>query len=309
MCQKNATIMMTDGFYNGSSPSLSPNNTDGDGNTAFDGPPYGDSYTNSLADVAMHFYERDLAPSLVNEVPFEPGDKDQAPQQHMVTYTVAFGVTGTLDPGDSKTPGILSDSDPTNGSFSWPNPSSGNAQRVDDLWHAAYNGRGEFYSAQNPDELVTGLKNAFASASKGQSSAAAVAFNTTTLDTGSVVYQAKFNPSDNWKGELLAMNLAMDGSLSSSAWNAGVALDSQAPSSRKILTYNGSTGTPFQWASLSVAQQNDLRTNPSGGTDSAAIGQDRLAGRTPVNSGILFISQTLFIKFQKYPLGPFIIIR
>jgi len=277
MCQKNATIMMTDGFYNGGSPALSPSNTDGDGNTAFDGSPYGDNFTNSLADVAMHFYERDLAPGLTNDVPFEPGDKDQAPQQHMVSYTVAFGVTGTLDPGDSKTPGVASDSDPTNGSFSWPNPSSGNAQRVDDLWHAAYNGRGEFYSAQNPDELVTGLKSAFASAAKGQSSAAAVAFNTSTLDTGSVVYQAKFNPSDNWKGELLAINLAGDGSLSSSAWNAGDALDGQALSSRNILTYSGSAGVPFKWASLTVAQQNDLRTNPSGGTDSAAIGQDRLA--------------------------------
>lgn len=269
MCQKNATIMMTDGFYNGSLPTMTPSNTDGDGNTTFDGPPYADGFSNTLADVAMHFYERDLAPGLPDDVPYQPGDKDQAPHQHMVTYTVAFGVTGTLDPATD---------DPASGGFNWPDPNSGDPEKVDDLWHAAYNGRGEFYSAQNPEELITGLKEAFASASKGQSSAAAVAFNTTTLDTGSVVYQAKFNPSDNWRGELVALNLAQDGSLSSTAWNAGDALDTQSPGSRVILTYDDNTkkGIPFKWNKLTTAQKNDLRTNPAGGTDNTTIGEARL---------------------------------
>ncbi len=267
MCQKNATILMTDGFYNGWLPTLSPSNTDGDGNTAFDGPPYADGYSETLADVAMHFYERDLAPGLSDDVPYQPGDKDQAPHQHMVTYTVAFGVTGTLDPKTD---------DPTSSSFSWPDPNSGDPQKIDDLWHAAYNGRGEFYSAQNPEELITGLKEAFASASKGQSSAASVAFNTTVLDSGSVVYQAKFNPSDNWKGELVALSLAMDGSLSGTAWNAGDALDGQTPNSRTILTFDGSSGIPFRWNDLTTAQKNDLRTNPSGGLDSSTVGEARL---------------------------------
>ncbi|HFD92132.1 MAG TPA: hypothetical protein ENJ22_02450 [Gammaproteobacteria bacterium] len=267
MCQKNATIMMTDGFYNGTLPTMTPSNTDGDDNTTFDGPPYADGYSNTLADVAMHFYERDLAPGLSDDVPFQPGDKDQAPHQHMVTYTVAFGVSGTLDPATD---------DPTSGGFSWPNPASGDPQKVDDLWHAAYNGRGEFYSAQDPEDLIQGLQEAFAAASKGQSSAAAVAFNTTTLDTGSVVYQAKFNPSDNWKGELVALNLGVDGSLSSTAWNAGDALDTQSPNSRVILTSDGSTGIPFQWTSLTTAQKNDLRTNPSGGLDNTTIGEARV---------------------------------
>ncbi len=272
MCQKNATIMMTDGYYNGWLPTLTPSNTDGDGNTTFDGPPYADDFSETLADVAMHFYERDLAPGLPDDVPYQPGDKDQASHQHMVTYTVAFGVTGTLDPKTD---------DPTSGNFSWPNPDNGDAEKIDDLWHAAYNGRGEFYSAQNPEELISGLKEAFASASKGQSSAAAVAFNTTTLDTGSVVYQAKFNPSNNWKGELVAMNLAADGSLSGTAWNAADALDGQSPDAskengRQIITYDGNTGIPFQWASLTTAQKNDLRTNPAGGTDNTTIGEARL---------------------------------
>lgn len=270
MCQKNVTILMTDGFYNGWSPSISPSNTDGDNNTAFDGPPYGDGHSRTLADVAMHFYERDLNNSLPNEVPFSPTDRDQASHQHMVTYTVAFGVTGTLDPDDTKTPGDPSDTDPTNSAFSWPDPASGDPQKIDDLWHAAYNGRGEFFSAQDTTGLINGLQSAFASAARGLSSASAVAFNTTTLDTGSLVFQAKFNPSDNWKGELIATNLAMDGTLTTTAWNSADALDSQLPSSRTIITYNDNTGNgvPFDTlANLSTRQKDDLNTGSSGSAD------------------------------------------
>lgn len=266
MCQKNFAILMTDGFYNGSSPGITAANTDGDGDTAFDGGAYGDSHNYTLADVAMDYYERDLAPSLNDEVPVWQGSKDQASHQHMTTYTVAFGVSGTLDPEAD---------DPTAGGFSWPNPSSGNAEKIDDLWHAAYNGRGEFYSAQDPASLTEGLKSAFADASRGQSSSASVAFNTTSLDTGSLVFQARFNPSDNWKGELLATSLALDGTLSNLAWNSGDQLNAQSPSSRVIVTYDGTNGVAFNTlGDLSAAQQADLNMGPSGSPD--GLGQARI---------------------------------
>ncbi|MBW8055958.1 MAG: hypothetical protein FVQ76_11700, partial [Nitrospira sp.] len=57
-CQQNFAVLMTDGFWNGSNPGVS--NTDIDGAGSFDGPPYEDSVSNTLADVAMHYYERDL---------------------------------------------------------------------------------------------------------------------------------------------------------------------------------------------------------------------------------------------------------
>lgn len=296
-CQKNFTILMTDGFYNGSSPSLSPSNTDGDGNTDFDGAPYADSYSNTLADVAMHYYERDLRTALANDVPVWPNSVDQARHQHMNTFTVAFGVDGTLDPFDIKTPGGSSDTDPTDAGFSWTNPDSGNGQKIDDLWHAAYNGRGQFYSAQDSRTLTQGLRNAFASASRGTSSSSAVAFNTTTLDTGSRVYQATFNPSDNWFGNLTAYNLEIDGDLSTTVWNASDSLDAMLPSNRMILTYNESTGTgiPFRaLTDLSAKQQSDLNTSAAGTAD--GLGQARLdylrGVRTDENAGNNFRERT-----------------
>jgi type IV pilus assembly protein PilY1 len=290
---------MTDGFYNGGSPNLSPSsNTDGDDNTDFDGGSYGDSDSNTLADVAMHYYERDLDTSLSNEVPVWESSVDQAKHQHMNTITVAFGVNGTLDPHDTKTPGISSDTDPTDAGFVWPNPTAGDAQKIDDLWHAAYNGRGQFYSATDATSLAQGLADAFASVTRGTSSSSAVAFNTTTLDTGSRVYQATFNPSDNWYGDLVAYELQDDGEIvSSPVWHASDVLDTMLPSERVILTYNESAkkGVAFKTlGDLSTKQQNDLNMSPTDVSD--ALGQARLdyirGSRTDENAGNNFRERT-----------------
>jgi len=197
-------------------------------------------------------------------------------------------VAGTLDPHDTKTPGVASDTDPTAAGFTWPAiPSGGwgfggtNPEKIDDLWHAAYNGRGEFFSAQDTPSLITGIQDAFASAMRGQSSAAAVAFNTTTLDTGSMVFQAKFNPSEHWMGELVSTNLLADGSLGGVAWNASDTLDARSPSTRLILTYNDSTKTGVTFDSLlnlSAKQLADLNMGPSGADGQALARLDYLRG-------------------------------
>ena len=281
-CQQNFAILMTDGAYNGSSPSLTSNdaadnNTDGDANTSFDGNSYADSYDNTLADVAMNYYERDLKGTLTDAVPTVPG-VDDAEHQHMVTYTVGFGVTGTLDPFDTVTPGDATDTDPSDGAFAWPDPAAGDDEKIDDLWHAAYNGRGLYLNAYRPEELYDALTTSLADIVGRNSSAAAVAFNSTNLGTGSVVYLARFN-SATWRGELLAHYLdPFTGAVNPiPSWNAADSLDSQTPTSRTIYTYNEDTlaGVPFKTlASLSAVQQNDMNMGPGGVAD--ALGQDRI---------------------------------
>lgn len=269
-CQQNYTILMTDGFYNGSSPNLSPANTDGDGNTAFDGGSYADGFSNTLADVAMHYYERDLRTSLDNKVVPIPG-VDLAEHQHMVTYTVSFGVNGTLNP--SAVPG--------SSGFSWPDPALGNPQKIDDLWHAAYNGRGKYLSAQDPQQLASSLNETINSITDRNHTAAAVAFNSSSLETGSAVYLASFNGA-KWSGDLIAYPLDPgNGNVSTTeSWRAAAVLDGRT-TARKILTYNGIAGTAFLWDAtntnvLTDAQKDDLRKSASGGVDSEAIGQTRL---------------------------------
>ncbi len=263
MCQKNFTIMLTDGYYNNWDPTdIANTDTDADGAGDYDGGFYADGIDGTLADIAMHYYERDLNTDLSNEVP--TSGLDDAPHQHMTTYTVAFGVTGDLDPEDAQ---------PTDSTFAgWPNNINSDARKIDDLWHTAFNGRGEFFSAQNPDDLINAIQSAVVSASKGSSSAAAVAFNTTSLDTGAMVYQAVFNPADNWKGELIATALNLDGTLADTpTWNAGDQLSNQSYSNRNIITYKkdsvtpgNSGGIPFKvLTDLSATQQADLNMGPS----------------------------------------------
>ena len=92
-CQQNFTVVTTHGKWDDSF--TGPGNTDEDGPGSFDGGAYADSYSNTLADIAMHYYERDLATNLSNAVPVTAG-VDTATHQHMVTYALALGASGTL---------------------------------------------------------------------------------------------------------------------------------------------------------------------------------------------------------------------
>ncbi|WP_415882685.1 pilus assembly protein [Neptuniibacter sp. QD34_54] len=267
-CQQNFTVLMSDGYWNGDNPSVgdadTDNNTDYDGGVYADGSPIAGSGSliddwptfherteETLADVAMHYYERDLDSSLDNEVPTSIFDSNN--QQHMVTYTVAFGVNGTLD-----------DTPPTvSGAKNWPSVEGNTSTTIDDMRHAAFNGRGEFLSAASPSTLIQTFNNAVASIAGRISSASSVATNSTRLDTNSKIYQARFT-SEAWSGDLLAFSLnAFTGAVDSLAWNAASRVP--AENSRNIFTYNednaaGSRGVAFEHANLSTAHQALLTT-------------------------------------------------
>ncbi|RMG31160.1 MAG: hypothetical protein D6721_02070 [Gammaproteobacteria bacterium] len=277
-CQQNFTILMSDGFWNGGSPGVG--NTDKDGPGPWDGYSYADAWSDTLADVAMHYFERDLAPSLADKVPMTKVDVPlpSSPSlttmhQHMVTFTVAFGVNGTLNSGPPSR---------TAPSFSWPKPVADDFTAVDDMRHAAWNGRGKFLSARDPQQLIGALNDTIAEIESRTATASAVTFNSTSLQAGTLVFQALFN-SAKWSGELVARNVNPDGTIGAEAWRvttAGSATGLDDPgfswSTRHVYTWNGTAGAPFAWTSLTTDQQNDLRTNPDGSTGSVDAGKARL---------------------------------
>ncbi|MFZ0255139.1 MAG: PilC/PilY family type IV pilus protein, partial [Gammaproteobacteria bacterium] len=275
-CQQNFTVLMSDGFWNGWAPNPSIGNVDS-GTGPFDGGSHADNYADTLADVAMHYYERDLS-TLDDQVPLtgvDPRTASGKMHQHMVTFTVAFGINGqlTLNP-----PNRTEAFDATNGG-PWPQPVADQLSTIDDMRHAAWNGRGEFLSAADPQGLLDSLDSALAAISGRTSSAAAVAFNSGSLSTDSEVFLALFN-SGRWSGDLKSYALdPLTGDVSSSpSWSAADALDSRilASSPRTLLSYDGTDGIPLQWSSLTVAQKSDLRTNASGTLDTEAAGMARL---------------------------------
>ncbi|WP_314162248.1 pilus assembly protein [Sulfuriflexus sp.] len=283
-CQQNYTVLMTDGDWNGSSPSV--NNTDGGtSNSDFDGGSFADTSSDTLADVAMHYYERDLhsgTGSLDNNVPTTARDRNlyrgstdpfESMHQHMATYTIGFGVNGTLtaNPTDANT------------AFSWPDPTDGAAEKIDDLRHAAWNGRGQFLSASDPGTLTSSLEDIFSEITAGTGAASSVAFNTQNLESGALVFRAFFDTNTN-TGSLIAQDVSITGQISSSVrWNAAEELDSKTSASsdsREIITYDDlattPAGIPFQWSDLNATQQGQLNTPVAGSTPPDPLGEERL---------------------------------
>ncbi len=292
-CQQNFNILLSDGFWNGSNPPGIGNedaNTggaidsifDGDENQSVDLKNFADTHSDTLADVAMYYYENDLR-GLANNVKqvVDGPVKDLATHQHLVTYTIAFGLNGTMDSTDP-----LNDPETGVNFTGWPDPALGDPQKVDDMWHAAYNGRGLYLNAQNPQQLEQSLNAAIADIEIRTATAAAVSVNSTQLNTDTVVYLAEFS-TNRWTGDLKAFKIATDGNgdilpsgelETTSQWSAAAQLNSKAPDSRVILTNNGTKGIPFRWNTslLSTVQQEDLRTNPAGVKEAESEGIKRL---------------------------------
>jgi len=272
-CQQNFAILMTDGAWTDSFSGIG--NADGDASSSYDNlnfVAYGDSASNTLADIAMHYYERDLSATLSNQVPVIAG-VDENTSQHMVTYAVAFGVSGeiTADPTSKTT------------AFAWPSvtATSSNASKTDDLRHAAYNGRGRFLSAETASALASALSTAQNNLTDRTGSSAAVAVNSRSLSTSTRLYQARFI-SGEWSGDVRALSLSSNGSVENQVWSAKDQLKLQDWSTgRVILTANTSShGIPFRWTTsggnaLTAAQQSYLNTSPTLGTNDSQ-GQARL---------------------------------
>ena len=224
------------------------------------------SYSNTLADVAMNYWETDLRPNTANEVP--TSSEDPAFWQHMTTFTVGLGFTPTgITPAGTTISSIFTwaDGGSAISGFSWPQPSSNSLYNIADLAHAAVNGHGGFYSATSPQAFTDGLNDALSRAASRVGTGASLAANSTQLQTGTVAYQANYFTS-SWTGDLKAFSVdSTSGAISTTPnWTASQELPTAA--NRTIYTYNGSTYLAFQVATdgtlpaLSTAQSTALST-------------------------------------------------
>jgi type IV pilus assembly protein PilY1 len=263
-CRKSFTILMTDGYWNGSASGPALSNNDGTSGPSQSGPngasftysavsPFTDTYSNTLSDVAMYYWKNDLS-SLDNRVP--KTTLDPAFWQHMTTYTIGFGLSGTIDPD------AAFDAITTGASISWINPvgtPDGHPAKIDDLLHAAVNSRGGYFSAKNPTEFSDALAKTLAAINSAVSTASAAVANSTRLDGNTMVYQAKYNSGD-WTGEFLGfkLNPTTGALITPEAWDAADKIP--AHGARNIFTWRTDTGSgaDFEWADLSAAQKAEL---------------------------------------------------
>ena len=118
------------------------------------------------------------------------------------------------------------------------------------------------YSASNYSTLASVLDSILQSILSISNSAASVAANSTQLNTGSLIYQVKYNATD-WSGQLLAYSVdsSTGAIITPELWEASSLLTSN--SSRHIYSFNpsaaaGSGGMSFSWNSLSPSQKTSL---------------------------------------------------
>ena len=288
-CRKSFSVLMTDGYYGGNSPNVG--NSDNEAGPLITGPGgksyqydpsvhtlFDDDQSDTLADVAMDYWKRDLRTDMENIVGTDK--RDPAFWQHMVTYGVGLGVDGSLDPEDVQTKS--SDKEEN-----WPDPNNSNAAKIDDLLHAAVNSRGAFVSASDTEIFVKKMTAMLNDAvSRGTGSSSSIAANSTRLDTDSAIYQALFD-SDDWDGDLISYEVNTDGEIEGVGWKAASQLDTASDADimavdgpRQIYTYYdgdpntapASGLTEFFWGNLSDAQKDAL----DGDSNDAALGQQHV---------------------------------
>ncbi|MFT6387426.1 MAG: type IV pilus assembly protein PilY1 [Cellvibrionaceae bacterium] len=258
-CQQNFSVLFSDGFARREF-AFNIGNTDGNNNSAYDGERFKDNWGNTLADVAMHYLERDLVPNTVlNNDSISVDDArivgGTINHQHMTTYTVAFGVEGANPDGGPD------DSDPASDfPYAWPRPISYKASTIDDMQHAAWNGRGQYLNASNPQDLIDDLNNVFADiTARTTVTSAAASVSSGLIGAGTQIFRTEFDSGD-WTGNLFAYQFDSDGNVDvdTPTWQAATKLNDDisnngfASARDNIYTYHVDTDNPIVSANRGV---------------------------------------------------------
>jgi type IV pilus assembly protein PilY1 len=252
-------------------------------------------YSNTLADVAMYYFRSDLrggtdpfgnstGPALnlggtgttdvsANTVPARAGSKDFVTHQHMVTFSVGLvdGLMRYQSDYETATTGDFANikNGTNNGCFwvsgtcNWPQPIADDASALDDLWHAAVNGRGQYYLAANADTLSSGIQTALTAVNAQVAAAAASATSSPNVtQTDNQIFSTTYE-TNTWSGKVFAQTIdPSTGNVSSAIqWQADQQLVGKvaaASDSRSIYTFDTAGGTKvkaFTWANLTAAEQ------------------------------------------------------
>lgn len=294
-CRQNFTILTTDGFWNGAYDNFAGDQDSVQGDAIFnprdnttevrytpadpfrDGPAAGNNYSNALSDIAMYYWKNDLRTDLDNLVPTTGANP--AFWQHMVTFGVSIGLKGTLD--QQSVAEVMRDGRPRrNGvAVAWPNPTdSENAERIDDLLHAAVNGHGEFIAATDAARFAEQLAGLLGQIQSRLAAGSNVAVNSTSFQSDTRAYQALYQ-TGQWTGDLVARDVTAAGGIATAeAWRTSTAIENTYADAdtandyhnRTILTWSGSGAATFPTpGQLATFERTDI-VSPVSAADNAA---------------------------------------
>ena len=281
-CRASYHILMTDGQWNSTTSMPSSFRDDAstfnlpDGRAYSQRRPYYDTQAETLADLAMHYWATDLNSTLDNDVPayipFKSGDtttdywdarNDPATWQHMTNFVMGLGLTESLNNANVPWAGSTFTGEGYTklvaGTATWPAASSGSANNVYDLWHAAINSRGEFFSVDSPEAMVQAFDDILSRIADRKSTAARPAINSGQISTDqddngtvkTVSYQTSYASDDNWSGDVKRFEKAWNAQTSTfetrEIWSAKTQVPGAASRTIKIAGNSNSGLVDFTW--------------------------------------------------------------
>ncbi|MEO8303410.1 MAG: PilC/PilY family type IV pilus protein [Betaproteobacteria bacterium] len=277
-CQPNYHLLSTDGYWN--NPLAMGNVGDQDKTVpALPGPvagltpgsqfprPYYEGPTNStntLADLSMYYWSRDVRPTLPDNV------KDTvAPWQHVTLYGLSIGAQGNI-----VYPTGLDAI--TAGTANWPVATgAGGPESIDDLWHAALNSRGKFFNTKNAQQLAEAIVSSLADFTDQTGTGTAVGIAGAQF-SATKTYGYRTSYESGWWGDIKKYALdpttgalpidSAGNPLNAPLWSAATQVDAQTAvagwnTNRRILTINDATNAVVAFHDvnqLSAAQQASL---------------------------------------------------
>ena len=278
-CRRSYHILMTDGQYTFAKPdsgqeglrqmdyTLESDNANGqpiqDDRPAEKGGPARGSYQyrpqapykgearGSLADYAMDGWKNDLRLDLNNQVSSYEGNPSF--WQNVTTYTLGFGVEGTLPYPDSLQKII-------NGELSWParrepgeafaKVEPGKPTAIDDLWHAAVNGHGKYVNVRNSAGFMSEMAGILAEIASRTGTSAGVAVASRALQANNQKFVPSYKTKD-WTGDLKAYAVDVHGRQGALQWSVLDRLPKPIDRTMYVGTGNasGPAASPFYWDS------------------------------------------------------------
>jgi type IV pilus assembly protein PilY1 len=322
-CRPSYHILMTDGMWNTTAEAPSSYRHDDttfvlpDGKTYAKSRPFQDNTTNTLADLAMHYWATDLKSGLDNKlspyIPFKSGDattdyldprNNPASWQHMTNFIMGLGLSNSMSASGLPWEGSTFQGSGYNalksGSKEWPKASSGSTNNVYDLWHAAINSRGEFFSADSPEAMIQAFDDILSRIADRKSTAAKPAINSGQVvvdendpDNSKLVtssYQTSYASDENWSGDLVRSNKewtelpAGSGIFELTLKKEWSAKDKMPAAAARNITIKGTSSSGLQdfiWDNTgnkdtSGTLANLLSKDPENGNTSDNKGQERL---------------------------------
>jgi type IV pilus assembly protein PilY1 len=280
-CRSTFHVAVTDGLWNGGWPLAAGLNIDNaainlpDGKSYSPIAPYSDTAGERLADLALRAWATDASTAAANTVtPYSVADlpaspatwnavdywnprNDPATWQHVNTFTIGLGLGSFLT--NPAWDGSTFASTAVNRGFApleagtTPWPTAGDAGLVYDLWHAAVNGRGDFFSADNPQDIYNAFGSIFGRIAGRSGSAAGSASSSNFIDSDTAIYSASYKTGE-WSGEVVRTTVNANGTLGAETKTTDPG-KFPLPANRLIITrnLNASAASPnieFKWANL-----------------------------------------------------------